>query len=183
MFSRPPTSTKTASAKKSELRLRACHPSPRGPHSFEVGLAKRLWDLARANANDFTSELLGGDDTLTARERAALEQEVAESVGAKAGRHAREMKDRAEDAWDRAYDAAQRGSGPDAAAQELERWYRTLELEPGAPLEEIRRAYRTLVKRYHPDRYANDPAKYAAANEVVQRVTAAYDGLRAHLER
>ncbi|MCB9568607.1 MAG: J domain-containing protein [Myxococcales bacterium] len=59
------------------------------------------------------------------------------------------------------------------------RWYKTLELEPGADYEAIRKAYRRLVKLYHPDRFANDPEKYKAATEVARKITEAYEGLSA----
>jgi DnaJ-domain-containing protein 1 len=151
-----------------------------------VGLGKRLWDIARANVNDFTSELLGEDaGSLTPEERAALEREIAESVGGRAGRQARVIRDRAEDAWDRAFEASQEGGAPRGRGptpRDIERWYRTLEVEPGADLDEVRSAYRKLVRKYHPDRYASDQEKYDAATAVLQRVTEAYEGLRTRLE-
>ncbi|NJL80954.1 MAG: J domain-containing protein, partial [Richelia sp. SM2_1_7] len=36
--------------------------------------------------------------------------------------------------------------------RELERYYRILELEPGASLEEVNQAYRDLAFIWHPDR-------------------------------
>ena len=57
------------------------------------------------------------------------------------------------------------------------RWYRTLELEPGADRQAIRTAYRRLLVQYHPDKFARDPDKYKAATEVTRNVTTAYDGL------
>lgn len=47
--------------------------------------------------------------------------------------------------------------------------YHTLGLDTGADLEEIKRAYRTLAKRYHPDS-TQDPA----TGEEFRKVTAAY---------
>jgi DnaJ-domain-containing protein 1 len=151
-----------------------------------VGLSKRLWDIARSNATDFASELFSGEDGLTREEKAELDAELEETLGSKAGRQARQFKDAAEDAWDRAFDAAQAGGGPGtrgvSSAREREGWYRTLELEPGASYEEVRRSYRRLVAKYHPDRYASDPAKYEAATEVARKITLAHEGLKTHLE-
>ncbi|MFM8004815.1 MAG: J domain-containing protein, partial [Dolichospermum sp.] len=39
---------------------------------------------------------------------------------------------------------------------ELERYYRILELEPGATLAEINQAYKDLVFVWHPDRLPKD---------------------------
>ena len=41
-------------------------------------------------------------------------------------------------------------------SSELERYYRILELEPGATLEEINQAYKDLVFVWHPDRLPKD---------------------------
>ncbi len=52
--------------------------------------------------------------------------------------------------------------------------YRALELEPGAPLAEIKKQYRLLAKKYHPDRNKGDKAR----EELFQRVTFAYEVLK-----
>jgi len=147
-----------------------------------VSLGKRLWDIARSNITDFR-EALKPDalDGLSEQERRTLEDETSDTVGAKAGRKARQFRDAAEEAWDKAYDAAQARGGqpggrPSPEADRI-RWYRTLELEPGADLPAVRKAYRRLLKQYHPDKFAKDPDKYKAATEVTRNITEAYDGL------
>lgn len=54
--------------------------------------------------------------------------------------------------------------------------YETLGIRPGASEEEIKRAYRELVKKYHPDRYQNNPLADLAA-EKLRDVNEAYDML------
>lgn len=152
-----------------------------------MGIAKRFWDVARANASDFASELLSREQGLSAEERAELDAELEQSTGQKAGRQARVFRDKAEEAWERAFEAAQaRGgysnSNGEDPVKRRQRWYRTLELSPGASYEEVRSAYRRLVGKYHPDRYATDPAKYEAATEVARKITEAHEGLKAELE-
>lgn len=150
-----------------------------------MSVSKRLWDLARSNLNDFASALVDDDDgtRLTAEERARIKAEAEASVGQKAGRAARKVRDAAEDAWEQAFEAAQaRRAAGGADADEVARWYKTLELEEGADLDAVRKSYRKLMRQYHPDRYANDPEKYEAANKVATKVTAAYNGLRRLLE-
>lgn len=150
-----------------------------------MGIGKRLWDVARANASDFASELLSREDGLSAEEKRQLDEELEASLGAKAGRQARVIKDKAEDAWERAFEAAQAKAGgfPPGVdpVKQRERWYRTLELEPGASYDEVRRAYRKLVAKYHPDRFASDPTKYQAATEVARKITEAHEGLKSVL--
>lgn len=155
-------------------------------------IGKRLVNLARANLTDFR-QAFDRDrlrDLLTSKNDEEIEpveeEKPEESIGSKAGRSARRFKDAAEEAWERAYENARkragvRGEPPRDPAAERKRWYRTLELEPGADLKSVRRAYRRLLLQYHPDRHANDPEKYKAATEVTRKLTEAYNGLTHYL--
>ena len=58
--------------------------------------------------------------------------------------------------------------------------YQTLGLTPDAKYHEIKHAYRTLVKRWHPDRFATDTDRQRQALEHFYAVTHAYAMLRAH---
>ncbi len=71
----------------------------------------------------------------------------------------------------------------DEAAMQVLKWYASLELEPGATMEKVEEAYGRLSKRYHPSRHEGNPAKHAAAVELMDSLTAAYDGLRLHKTR
>ena len=53
-----------------------------------------------------------------------------------------------------------------------------LELRPGATPEEIRKAYREMCKRYHPDRFAARPEKAEIANELLREINRAYRALQ-----
>jgi len=54
--------------------------------------------------------------------------------------------------------------------------YKVLGLREGASEDEIRRAYRDLVKKYHPDQYVNNPLSDLAA-EKLKEINEAYDVL------
>jgi curved DNA-binding protein CbpA len=57
--------------------------------------------------------------------------------------------------------------------------YDVLGLTPQATQEQIRRAYRTLMRQNHPDTHPqSDPAANAASNTTLQQVIAAYTILR-----
>ena len=59
------------------------------------------------------------------------------------------------------------------------RWYRILEIEPGASQDEIKSAYRKMAKKYHPDRLGDvgeDVRK--AGEEKFRQVKEAYDKLK-----
>ncbi|MCR5451763.1 MAG: DnaJ domain-containing protein [Lachnospiraceae bacterium] len=49
--------------------------------------------------------------------------------------------------------------------------YKVLGVSPGASDEEIKKAYRSLAKKYHPDLHPNDPEASSKMNEI----NAAYD--------
>ena len=52
--------------------------------------------------------------------------------------------------------------------------YKVLGVSPNASEEEVKSAYRQLVKKYHPDNYADSPLA-DLANEKMQEVNEAYD--------
>lgn len=54
--------------------------------------------------------------------------------------------------------------------------YKVLGVSPGASQEEIKKAYRELVKKYHPDKYVNNPLGDLAA-EKLKEVNEAYNML------
>lgn len=54
--------------------------------------------------------------------------------------------------------------------------YEILGLKPGASQEEIKKAYRNLIKQYHPDQYGDNPLKNLA-EEKMREINAAYDML------
>lgn len=72
---------------------------------------------------------------------------------------------------------------PGSQDAKLAEWYRVLDLDAGADIPQIKSAYRQLMRKYHPDMHAGNPGKQKAATELSMRVTAAYNGLVAHLEK
>ncbi len=57
---------------------------------------------------------------------------------------------------------------------DIRRAYAALEVPFGADFEIVRKSYRTLMRKYHPDRHAGSPDKLKAATEVAQQLTQAY---------
>lgn len=54
--------------------------------------------------------------------------------------------------------------------------YKVLGVEPGASEEEIKKAYRELARKYHPDNYQNNPLA-DLAEEKMKEINEAYDTL------
>ena len=72
------------------------------------------------------------------------------------------------------------GSRPRPVADEhLRRDYANLEVPFGADIEEVRRSYKSLVLRYHPDRFAADPEKQAIALEITKKINESFERIRA----
>ena len=60
-------------------------------------------------------------------------------------------------------------------ANELRRAYVVLDLSPPVTKARLRRQYKALVKRWHPDRYQADPAMRAEASLRLRDINAAYN--------
>jgi hypothetical protein len=58
---------------------------------------------------------------------------------------------------------------------QLQDCYRTLDLEPGANPDEVKRSYRELVKVWHPDRFNGDPRLQIKADEKLKQINLAYE--------
>jgi len=71
--------------------------------------------------------------------------------------------------------------GPTAGA--VQSAYAALEVPIGSDFETVRKAYRTLMRKYHPDHHTATPEKQRDANKVAQRLTEAYKLLEARLRR
>lgn len=62
---------------------------------------------------------------------------------------------------------------------DVDRYYKILELEPGALPEQVKQAYRDLVNVWHPDRFAHDSRLQQKAEEKLKEINEAYERLRA----
>jgi len=63
---------------------------------------------------------------------------------------------------------------------DVNRYYAILELDPGASKEEIRHAYKDLIKVWHPDRFLKDPPLQEKAEEKTKLINEAYEILQSY---
>ena len=74
-------------------------------------------------------------------------------------------------------------TGPDNGQHDplLAEYYANLEVPYGSDLETVRRAWKQLLREYHPDLHSGDPEKQEIANKLVQGLNQAYKELEKRL--
>lgn len=82
---------------------------------------------------------------------------------------------------------ADSGRDPFAAPEQqmppsLRRDFRNLEVPVGAPLPEVRQAYKRLMAAFHPDRHADNPEKLKTATEVTKKLNQSFQRIRTWYE-
>ena len=65
---------------------------------------------------------------------------------------------------------------------ELHPDFKTLCVVPGTSLEECKFSYKSLLKKYHPDRFANDEKKQKEATEITSSITSAFTRIKTWYE-
>lgn len=65
----------------------------------------------------------------------------------------------------------------------LEQYYQILKLKKTASLTEIKQAYRQQARKYHPDRFVNEPEKQQEAQEKFKQINQAYEMLKAYFSQ
>jgi DnaJ-domain-containing protein 1 len=178
-----------------------------------MSIGKRLIDLARSELNslldkaadhdaDLHSDRWGGDlegvsehelEAELERRRRAREEAEEAATGRKAPPRA-QASGAAGSA--RASSAAGAGARPGAGARRpepprrtpsgdeaLRKAYAALEVPPGSDFETVRKAYRRLMRKYHPDLHTGSPEAQRAANDLAQRLTQSYKLLEKQIRK
>ena len=160
-----------------------------------MSISKRLIDLARAELNSLLDRAAarsgdGDDDRKFRRSRDDGEyagmsaEELAAEIENR--RRAREEVDellggkRARPATPPRRPAPPRTAAGDDAIRKA---YSSLEVPAGSDFETVRKSYRRLMRKFHPDLHGGTPEKSRAATEHTQRLTQAYKTLEKHLRR
>jgi len=61
-------------------------------------------------------------------------------------------------------------------------YYANLEIPVGSDLDEVKTAWKKMMRRYHPDLHASDPGKRQTAEILTQRLNTAYEELTTYLK-
>ena len=161
-----------------------------------MSIGKRLIDLARSELNSLLDKAarVDGDDA-DERERrrygsefpSMSDKELDEEIERR-----RQAREEVEQATNRNYrpqasPSSSKSSAPPrrtaAGDEAIRRAYAALEVPAGSDLETVKRSYRRLMRKYHPDLNAGSTEKQRAATDLSQRLTEAYKTLERHLRR
>lgn len=157
-----------------------------------MSIGKRFWNLARSELNallDRAAQLDDDDDEspryqtdpdgLEAFSELELEEELQRR------KHMRDAASQTQQAPPRPRQNEHAHSTSAASSRvgsdEVRRAYAALEVPPGSDLDTVKRAYRRLMRKYHPDRHAGAADRQKTAHDLAQRLTRSYEVLKKHL--
>ncbi len=66
--------------------------------------------------------------------------------------------------------------------ESLRQDYANLEVPFGADMETVRKSYKRLMLKYHPDRHAGNPEKQKLALEIAKKINQSFERIRSHQE-
>jgi curved DNA-binding protein CbpA len=72
-------------------------------------------------------------------------------------------------------------TGAGMSEKRLRDLYAQLETPYGAPFEDVKKSFRRLMRKYHPDLHVGDPVKHKTATQLSMSLTTAYNELEIHL--
>ena len=98
------------------------------------------------------------------------------------------------EAWDELDDYMKGGTRERASSREPRRPepqvdeslrpdYANLEVAFGADIETVRKSYKSLVLKYHPDKHAGDPEKHRVALEITKKINESFERIRSRQGR
>jgi DnaJ-domain-containing protein 1 len=165
-------------------------------------ISKRFLDMARAELNSLLDKASTWDssrdpdedlyrryglDQLTDEQlEAELERRHRARAAAKAKTNAAAPRPTATSSGPRPR-AARPSSGPlprrPSPDEEVRRAYAALEVPVGSNFETVRKSYRALMRKYHPDHHSESPEKQKTATELTQKLTEAYKLLEGRLRK
>jgi DnaJ-domain-containing protein 1 len=150
-------------------------------------IGKRLFNLARSELNSLldraaeAEQMTGHDPDEDLYRRYSLDELSDAELEAEIERRHRARQAKAQEARQASKTASSSGhasaSPPSRPApdEELRRAFAALEVPFGADFQTVRKSYRALMRKYHPDRHQGSPEKQKAATELAQKLTLAYD--------
>ena len=133
---------------------------------LDVVISSKPYDCEVCSLGSILARLWRVGKTTASGDKAKIEKEVADWEGdlARRGRKSQYRPRRA---------------APATYSQELQDAFLALEVPIGSDWETSHRAFRKMARKYHPDKWHNDP-KRGVAEELFNRMNQAFDRIKAH---
>ncbi len=134
-----------------------------------MGIIERLYQIARSQG--------GAGGRLGERILKKIENPFGDSTSRSHGSSGR--RDRG-----RQSESRNQGPGPRHSTQpsQVEKDLAAFNLKPPSSMEEVRKARNREIKKYHSDRFMNDPERLETSKQIMQILNSAYDRLKRHFE-
>ena len=161
-----------------------------------MSLGRRILDLARANLNALL-EKAAGETTVDDMTDEELEAELARRRMLRQREEAeRQKREQAEEAARQRYTQRTGQAAPPKREyrrretpklplrmeeKKLRELYQQLEVPYGANFDEVKKSFRRLMRKYHPDLHVGNPEKHKVATQLTMSLTQAYNELETHL--
>jgi DnaJ-class molecular chaperone len=147
-----------------------------------MSIGKRLIDLARAELNSLLDKAGRQDDEDDYRSR---RRSGGSGDGDLSGMSDEELAAEMHGTRRGARPPPRTPPPPRTAAGDsaIRKAYAALEVPAGSDFETVRKSYRRLMRKYHPDLHGGTPEAQRAATDLTQRLTQAYKTLEKHLRR
>ncbi|MCA9667267.1 MAG: J domain-containing protein [Myxococcales bacterium] len=138
--------------------------------------AESARDQPRDTSRDTSSRRATGGDSIEEEAWREVEEAMNDTTGRyrTAGRRPRRTSQR--------HEQQSRRRPAAGSSTNLARLYAQLECPPGSDLTTVRKHYRRLMRKYHPDLHSGDDDKQRLATELSQKLTQAYNELRRALQ-
>lgn len=157
-----------------------------------MSIGKRLIDLARAELNSLLERAARSEDEDDRSRRRWTGGGGGDFAGMSDAELAAEIERRrlARDEVEDAVHGRRRSAPPPrtpprtaSGDDAIRKAYAALEVPAGSDFETVKKSYRRLMRKYHPDLHGGAPEKSRAATDLTQRLTQAYKTLEKHLRR
>ncbi len=158
-----------------------------------MAITDRLMNFLKVELNDFLGTYKDEDLKSTPKKDQDWTDKFYDFFNGTSAQTESNTQQQAQDSWQqrqqrksRHYSSQQNTSDSQSSSWQQEtsntvsdsKYYDALEIKPGASLEEIKQAYRQVMKKYHPDRFASNPEKRRYAEQLAQKINEAYEYLK-----
>jgi DnaJ-class molecular chaperone len=149
-----------------------------------MSIADRIAGIAKSYYNSAKNELEEGFEDLTdLYEKGELTNEIKKKIAdLKSSKHKDNSDDLSEAEVEQIlndikYDNSSYTSHTKKPklSSKVDNAYSRLNVDSTASLDQVEKAYKKAMKKYHPDRFATSPDKLDSATKVAQMITEAYD--------